>query len=144
LELRPSFEPCDAAKPRTSKLGANFAKALRADAFVGGNVAPADGPSSFTMSIHVSDAHGLFSSPEIASNKGINLDNPSGASVSGETYAAVLAAIAAGLAGKDDCVAAIAVLSVAEQLVDVIPSYITSLRSSCRSRVPNAGLRRTP
>jgi hypothetical protein len=36
LELLPSFEPCDAAKPRTARLAANFAKALRADAFVGG------------------------------------------------------------------------------------------------------------
>jgi hypothetical protein len=141
LELLPSFEPCDAAKPRTARLAANFAKALRADAFVGGHISAADGSSGFTVSIYVSDAHGLFSSPEMASNRSVDLSNPSGASMSGETHAAVLASIAAGLA-KNDCVSAIAVLSVAERLVDVIPPYITTLRKTCESRVPNAGLRR--
>jgi hypothetical protein len=141
LELLPSFEPCDAAKPRTPRLAANFAKALRADAFVGGDISAADGSSSFTVSIYVSDAHGLFSIPAIASNRSVDLSNPSGASIGGETHAAVLASIAAGLA-KNDCVSAIAVLSVAERLVDVIPPYITSLRKTCESRVPNAGLRR--
>jgi hypothetical protein len=142
LELLPSFEPCDAAKPRTPRLAANFAKALRADAFVGGDIAAAEGSSGFTISIYVSDAHGLFSNPEMASNRSVDLSNPSGASMSGQTHAAVLASIAAGLAGKNDCVSAIAVLSVAERLVDVVPPYITALRRSCEARVPNAGLRR--
>jgi hypothetical protein len=144
LALLPSFEPCDAAKPKTARLGANFAKALRADAFVAGDITHAAGSPDFTVSFLVSDAYGLFSNPEIASNKSVNLDNPSGASVSGETHAAVLAAIAAGLAGKDDCVTAITVLSVAERLIDVIPPYITKLRNTCQSRVANVGLRRTP
>jgi hypothetical protein len=142
LELLPSFEPCDAAKPRTPRLAANFAKALRADAFVGGDIAAADGSSGFTVSIYVSDAHGLFSSPEMASNRSVDLGNPSGASMSGETHVAVLGSIAAGLAEKNDCFSAIAVLSVAERLVDVPPPYITTLRRTCESRVPNAGLRR--
>jgi hypothetical protein len=144
LELLPSFEPCDAAKPRTARLAANFAKELRADAFVGGDISAADGSSGFTVSIYVSDAHGLFSIPESVSNRSVDLSNPSGASIGGETHAAVLASIAAGLAGreKNDCVSAIAVLSVAERLVDVIPPYITTLRKTCESRVPNAGLRR--
>jgi hypothetical protein len=142
LELLPSFEPCDAAKPRTPRLATNFAKALRADAFVGGDISAADESSGFTVSIYVSDAHGLFSNPERASNRSVDLSNPSGASIAGATHAAVLASIAAGLAGKNDCVSAIAVLSVAERLVDVIPPYITTLRKTCESRVPNAGLRR--
>ena len=142
LELLPSFEPCDAAKPQTPRLAANFAKALRADAFVGGDIAAADGSPGFTVSIYVSDAHGLFNTPEMAFNRSVDLNNPSGASMSGETHAAVLSSIAAGLAGKNDCVSAIAILSVAERLVEVIPPYITSLRRSCKSRVPNVGLRR--
>jgi hypothetical protein len=142
LELLPSFEPCDAAKPRTPKLAANFAKALRADAFVGGDIAAGDGSPGFTVTIYVSDAHGLFNSPATASNRSVDLSSPSGASMTGETHAAVLASIAAGLAGKNDCVTAIAVLSVVERLVDVIPPYITTLRKTCESRVPNAGLRR--
>jgi hypothetical protein len=142
-ELRPSFEPCDLAKPRTPGFGANFAKALRADAFVGGNIAVADGAPSFMVSFYVSDAYGLFSNPASASSRSLDLDNPrSDAQVAGETHAAVIAAIAAGLAGKNDCVNALAVLSVVERLVDVVPPYVKSLRADCQSRVPNAGLRR--
>jgi len=140
LEILPSFEPCDAARPRTPKFGASFAKALRADAFVGGNIAAADGQPNFTVTIYVSDAHGLFRDPTMASNKSIDLDNPSGAAVTGETHVAVLGSIAAGLAEKNDCVTAIAVLSVAERLVKVIPPYIAELRKTCEARVPNAGL----
>jgi hypothetical protein len=143
LEQLPSFEDCDTAKPRTPRLGPNFAKALRADAFVGGDVSQSDGAAGFTVSFQVSDAYGLFGNPEVTLNKSVSLDSPSGASMSGETHAAVLASIAAGLAGKNDCVTAITVLSVAERLVDTIPPYITKLRKTCEARVPNAGLRRT-
>jgi hypothetical protein len=143
LDQLPSFEDCDTAKPRTPRLGTNYAKALRADAFVGGDVSHSDGATGFTVSFQVSDAYGLFGSPEVTLNKSVSLDSPSGASMSGETHAAVLASIAAGLAGKNDCVTAIAVLSVAERLVDTIPPYVTRLRKTCEARVPNAGLRRT-
>jgi hypothetical protein len=142
LEPLPSFEPCDAAKPRTSRLATNFAKALRADAFIGGDIA-SDGSSGFTVSIYVSDAHGFFSAPATASNRSVDLSSPSaGALMAGETHVAVLASIAAGLADRNDCVTAITVLSVAERLVDVIPPYIERLRRTCKSRVPNAGLTR--
>ena len=144
LKLQPSFEPSDAANPRIPVLGAKFAKALGADAFVSGEIAPGDGSSDFTVSVFVSDAYDLFSTPATASNRSIDLSSPSaGASITGETHAAVLASIAAGLANKkNDCRTAMDVLLVAEQLVEVTPAYITRLRETCNSRNPNAGLRR--
>jgi len=144
LELLPSFEPCDAAKPRTPRFASNFAKALRADAFVGGEIAALTGSPTFTVTIYVSDAHGLFSVPPMASNRSVDLSSPSGASITGDTYSAVLASVAAGLAKKNDCVTAIAVLAVAERLVDQIPPYLTTLRRTCETRIPNAGLIRGP
>jgi len=137
-ELQPSFEPCDAAKPKTPRLGPNFAKALRADAFIGGDVA--EEPPHFTVSTYLSDAYDFFSSPEIAISRSVDLNNPSGASMAAEMHVAVLAAIASGLARKNDCVTAITVLSVAEQLINVVPSYIAALRKDCEARLPNAGL----
>jgi hypothetical protein len=146
LELLPSFEPCDAAKPRTPQLGASFAKALKADAFLSGNIAVADSPSSYTVNMYVSDAYGFFRDPMRASNRSINLDNPSGTSVSAETHAAMVVSIAAGLKSNNDCVTAISVLSVAEQLVrdagaTVQPGF-SKLRADCEALVPQAGLRR--
>lgn len=142
LELLPSFQDCDAAKPASRRLGANYAKALRADAFVDGEVSQTNGVDSFNVSMSVSDAYGLFSMPLTASNTSVDLHNPSGASVAAETHVAVLASIAAGLASKSDCVNSIAVLSIAERLVDVAPPYLNTLRAHCESRVPNVGLRR--
>jgi hypothetical protein len=137
-DLQPSFEPCDAAKPITPKFGGDFAKALRADAFVTGDIS--GGPSNFTVSTYISDAYDLFGAPTIATSRNVDLSNPSGASIAADTYVAVLAAIAAGLAQKDNCAAAITVLSIAEQLVEVVPPYISALRKTCQARLPNAGL----
>jgi hypothetical protein len=137
-ELQPSFEPCQAAKPKTARFGANFAKALQADAFVGGNIA--DGPVEFTISTYVSDAHDLFSAPKIVTSRSVDLNNPSGANMAADIHVAVLAAVAAGLAGKEDCVGAITVLSVAEQLVEPPPPYLLALRTRCEAKLPNIGL----
>lgn len=142
LTLELSFEPCEAAKPRTPRFGSNFAKALRADAFLGGSIAIADGSPGFTVSIYVSDAYGLFQNPAAATNRNLDLYNPSGASVTGETYVALLAAVATSLTANNDCVTAITILSLAHRFVDVIPPYITNLRDSCRLRIPNTGLGR--
>jgi hypothetical protein len=137
-DLQPAFEPCNAAKPAIPRFGADFAKALRADAFVGGNIA--DAPPSLTVNTYVSDAHDLFAVPLAATSRSIDLDNPSGAPMAVETHVAVLAAIAAGLARKGDCVAAIDVLKVAEQMVAAVPPYLAGLRQECEARLPNAGL----
>lgn len=138
IELQPSFEPCEAAAPRSPRLGANFAKALRADAFVGGEVT--DAPSRFTVTTYVSDAYDVFPSPAVTTSRSVDLGNPSGAAIAGETYTAVLAAIAAGLARQDDCVSAIAVIAVAEQMASDVPPFLATLRRQCESRLPNGGL----
>jgi hypothetical protein len=139
-KLQPHFVPCDEVDPKTSRLGAPYARALRADAFISGDVA--DAPPKFTLNTYVSDAYDLWNVPVTAINKDVDLNNPSESSMAGETHAAVLAAIAAGFSKRNDCISAIAVLSVAEQLVDKIPSYVTKLRKDCEARLPNSGLAR--
>ncbi|WP_143130603.1 hypothetical protein [Bradyrhizobium arachidis] len=142
LAKQPSFEPCESAKPITTKLGTNYAKALKADAFVAGDVAQKAGSPAYSVSFYVSDAYDFFADPQVASNPSLDLNSPSGASVSDATHAAVLTSIAAGLAKKNDCVNSIKVIAVAEQLMDPIPSYLMSLRKECESRTPNIDLRR--
>jgi hypothetical protein len=137
-KLRPKFETCDAARPRTPTLAADYARKLDADAFVGG-VIGVEAPS-FTVTTYVSDAHDLFADPPRAISSNVNLLNPTGANISGETHAAVLAAVAAGFAKNDDCVTAITVIDAAVQLVEMEPPYLADLRRKCEARVPNAGL----
>jgi hypothetical protein len=142
LAKQPSFEPCEPAKPTTTKLGANYAKALKADAFVAGDVTHEAGVPGYSVSFYVSDAYDFFADPQVASNPSINLNSPSGASVSDATHAAVLTSIAAGLAKKNDCLNSIKVLNVAEKLMDSIPPDLKSLRKECDLRLPNIDLRR--
>jgi hypothetical protein len=93
------------------------------------------------VNTYVSDAYDLFSEPAASTNKSVDLSNPrSDASMAGETHTAVVAAIAAGLAKKNDCTTAIDVLKVAAGLTEVVPTYIYDLRKSCEARVPNIGL----
>ncbi len=137
-ELRPRFETCDAAKPRTPTFAADYARKLQADAFVGGIIG-VEAPS-FTVTTYVSDAHELFADPPRATSRNVNLLNPAVAEVSGETHAAVLAAVAAGLA-KNDCVTAITVINAAANLVEPDPPYLAELRAMCEANIPNTGLR---
>lgn len=98
--------------------------------------------SGYSVSFYVSDAYDFFTDPQVASNTTVDLNTPSGASVSDATHVAVLTSIAAGLANKDDCITAIKVLAVADQLVETPVSYVANLRKECEARIPNIGLRR--
>jgi hypothetical protein len=139
-DLQPTFEPCPAARPRTPQSGSIFARALSADAFVGGDVAHR--ASAFRVSTYVSDAYGRLGAFVLAVNESVDLDNPSGTKLAVETHAAILASVAASLVEKNDCVSAISVLTIAKQLVVNIPAYVTQLEDACRNKLPNSGLLR--
>ncbi|MGO6950361.1 carboxypeptidase-like regulatory domain-containing protein [Rhizobium johnstonii] len=138
-DLQPSFEPCPAAKPRTPQLGASVAKALFADAFVGGDVAHLDS-ASFKVSTYVSDAYGRLGPFVVAVNRSVDLDSPSGATMADETHVAVLAAVAAGLINKQDCATAMKVLNVAEQMTTPAPDYLVRMKDYCVAQLPNRRL----
>ena len=135
----PSLPAADRdTKPRTPRLASNFAKFLRADAFVGGNVA--NGSPTFTVSTYVSDAYGIFATPQVSVSSNVDLSNPATTAMAGETHAAVLAAVAASLAGEGDYVRAIDVIAAAEQLVDSPQPFLADLRRNFESQLPNTGL----
>jgi hypothetical protein len=139
-DLQPTFEPCPAARPRTPQSGSIFARALSADAFVGGDVAHR--ASSFQVSTYVSDAYGKLGPFVLAVNESVDLDNPSGTRLASATHVAVLASVAAGLIENHDCISATTVLNVAKQLISNVPVYVTQLESRCRQQLPNTGLLR--
>ncbi|MET4602867.1 hypothetical protein ABIB90_002344 [Bradyrhizobium sp. JR4.1] len=151
LDKQPSFEPCESAKPATSKLGAGYAKALKADAFVDGDVSHDKRLLGYAVSFYVSDAYDFFPDPQLASNRNLELDTPSAVSVSDETHLAVLASIAAGLAKRKDCATALQVISVGERLIEepitssnaLRADYFAQLRKGCEEQLPNVGLRKT-
>ncbi len=138
ISLQPSFEPCELAQPKTIELGQNFARALRADAFVSGSVEAVG--RNFTVSTYVSDAYQLFGRPVVTHNENVDIYNPSAAEVTDETHAAVLEAFAAGLAKDGDCVDALTVVSVAQQFVSRLTQPLSDLRKRCQNGLPNVGL----
>jgi hypothetical protein len=134
--LQPDFEPCNQAKLQIARLGKNFARAVKADAFVSGAVASG---APYTVTTEVSDAFELFDRPETVASQNVDIDNPTVAVVRPETHAAVLGSLAAGLATKD-CQNSLAVVSVAEHIVKDIPEYLSVLQHKCQDHLPNIGL----
>ena len=134
--LQPDFEPCNEANLKIPKLGKSFARAVRADAFVGGNVGSS---APYTVTTEVSDAFELFDRPESTMSKNVDIDNPTVAILRPETHAAVLGSIAAGLATKD-CENSLAVISVARRIVKDAPEYLSVLQTKCQNQLPNNGL----
>ena len=136
----PAFEACEGAKPKALRFGKNVAKALRADALVHGNVF--EQQSSFAVSTYVSYAYEVFERPNVTTNPAVDLNNPAGAAMSKETHAAILAAVAAGIARRGDCLTAISVIAAAESLVGTDVSYLVTLRKQCEAELPNINLLR--
>jgi hypothetical protein len=135
--LQPQFQPCSEAKLETAKLGKNFARAVKADAFISGTVG--SGPP-YTVATEVSDAFELFDRPKETLSENVDIDNPTVAILKRETHAAVLGSVAAGLATKKDCENSLAVISVAERIVKDIPKYLLDLQRRCQDQLPNIGL----
>ena len=80
----------------------NFAKALRADAFLTGYIAPLTRPSDTKVKVEmiIADRFGLLG-PTKATSPDVNLGDPAGARLASEAYAAILTALIAGRAGED-------------------------------------------
>jgi len=134
--LQPDFEPCNEANLKIPRLGKNFARAVRADAFVAGNVGSGE---PYTVTTDVSDAFELFDRPESTVSRNVDIDNPAVAILKPETHAAVLGSVAAGLAAKD-CENALAVISVARRIVKDAPEYLSVLQHKCQDQLPHIGL----
>jgi hypothetical protein len=138
--VQPAVLPCESAQPQTPELGSNFARALRADAFISGNISGEASGQNFKIVTYVSDAYGIFDHPEPTASDKINVNDPRSAVLKGETNAAILAAVAAGLANSGDCINSLTVVSLAEEMVDSAPPYLTNLRNKCELTLPNKGL----
>jgi hypothetical protein len=136
--LQPIFEPCQNARPRTLHHGKNLAQALQAHAFLFGDVDR--GPSDFSLSTYVSDAYELFDMPHTSKSESVDLNNPSEASISKETYGAVLASVAAGLWKSGDCRSALTVVRIAENVLGSTPTYLKEIGDLCQSALPHIGL----
>jgi hypothetical protein len=137
-ELQPIVEECAGAEPHSPRLGGKFAAALGADAFVFGFVEPEQ--ARYRVTTYISDAYGMFTPlPRAVSSPAVDLGD-SRAVLSGATHAAILGAVAKGLADAEDWATAISVISAAEHLVNPTPDYLLALRKECEKHVPNAGL----
>ncbi len=127
--LQPVFAPCRDARPRLITQGSTLARALRAHAVVHGNVSRSTG--EFLVRAHVSDAYEISSAPVTTQNPAVDLENPSAAQLNPETYAAVLMAVAAGIANRRDCPGAATVLAAAEALGEDASALLEVMEANC-------------
>lgn len=130
--LEPIFLACGEAKPRSMQFVDNYAKSLRADVFVTGQVRSVDGAYDVTMAL--GDRFSYLSGSGSYVNRGVDLDDAEAAEMDSLTYAAILAVLAKGYAERslyDECVL---VAKAAGDLIDPLTPELDALRTECQSR----------
>ncbi len=143
-DFQPVFYRCDEATPRTKQLAGTYARALKAHAFISGDVQHQQG--QFRVSTYVGDAYDLFVPPLRTVNEGVDLSDPGAAKLDPNTHAAILLALAAGYEQSGRFAECVDVAVAADQLD---PGISTLLRqtiqrqlASCQEKLPNRGLAR--
>lgn len=130
--------------PRIVTLSGAFAKALRANAFLSGDVNP-DG-DRFKVSTYVSDRFDLFVPPFRTVNEKVNLNDPGAAQLDPNTHAAILVSVATAYHEQllyPECVeVSIAAEQLAGEHNSAIRDAARKRREVCQERLGNRGLLR--
>ena len=137
-EVQPIFESCAGAKPKSIMHGGQWARALKAHAFLGGSVSR--GQSDFDVSTHVSDAYDLFDGPQLSKNHAVDLNDPSAAQMDPKTHATILVAVAKGYENARLYAACVDTTFVAEGILGKSGPTIIAVRESCQAKLRHTGL----
>jgi hypothetical protein len=144
LRLAPEEQPfvlvCSQAQPQASSDSGALAKALHADAFLFGYVAPADG--RFKVEMTVADRFDLLVPPTRASSPDVDLDDPAAARLDPRVHEAILTALIAGYARADRHAECVEVTVAAERILGSLPPVIADARRRCQDALRNRGLLR--
>jgi hypothetical protein len=137
--VQPRFVACDEARPRSVDFATGYARALGADAFVMGNVEPADG--AYKVTAFVGDAFQLFRPPVPATNAGVTLDDPAAARMAPDMRGALLTALARGYAERQMFRECVDVAVAAQHLVGRRTPALEQTLTRCQDGTGLAGLR---
>lgn len=138
--LQPRFLACDEAQPRSVDFAAGYARALGADAFLMGNVEPADG--AFNVRAFVGDAFQLFQPPLPSMTAGVTLNDPAVARLAPAMHGAILTAVARGYAERQMFRECVDVAVAAERLLGSRTPPLEQTLTRCQNGTGLADLRK--
>lgn len=137
-DFQPVFQACPDARPASPSYLDDYARTLRADAFLSGDVLQT-GPS-YRVRTYVGDRHGVFDPPRSVVNDDVAVADPAAAELDVATHAYLLVALANGYAEEQRYAECVDVCVAAEQLLGAAVPEIAEQRERCRSNTDNAGL----
>lgn len=142
VRLAPDAQPfvlaCGQVRAQTYADYPNFAKALRADAFVSGYVVRSG--ERFKVEMCIADRFDLLVPPPQVSSRDVNLDDPAAARLGKEAHTAVLTAIVAGYREARKYAECVEVTVAAERILGALPPAIADERRKCQAALPNRKL----
>ena len=133
--LQPTFLACDEAKPRAIDLGENFARVLKADAFLFGDVQQA--MPGYDIRTYVSEPYDIFSIPPSSTNPKVNLEDSGAAELNKATHAAILTAIAGGYEREGRFAEGIETTIAAERILGRLTTEAKEIRERCKRNIPH-------
>ncbi len=140
-DFQPVFWACDEAEPRSKLLAGAYARALKAHAFVTGDVERKD--ANFRVSTYVGDSYNLFVPPLRTINEDVDLRNARG--VNPETHAAIFLALAVSYEQSGRYAECVDVILAARKLGEgstssALERVIEARLQKCQEKLPNRGL----
>jgi hypothetical protein len=140
--LRPESQPfiwaCPGARPQVEKDYVGWAKALNADAFIAGYVAPAG--QRFKVEMLVADRFSAANMLTRTTSKDVDLDDPAAARMDASAHTAILAALLSGYHRSAKYAECIEMCVAAERILGRLPPALEVVRSQCQAQLPNRGL----
>jgi len=136
-EQQPMVLSCPKAQPRTLAEHGDWAKALKADAFLVGSAEPVK--QQFRVDLQVTSQYGEPGLPLPASTPPLNLDRPESADLGRAALSPIMQALLKAYL-KDGRFAECVEFATAAQRVLGMKPEINKLYQDCRARLPNQGL----
>ncbi len=146
LRIRPDSQPlviaCEKVKPQALADYASYAKALQADAFLSGYVAPTGvaGSQKVKVEMSIGDRFGLLVPLAHASTPNVDLDDPAAARLHADAHAAIFTALIAGYEKTGQATECVEATIAAERAIGALPATLADARKRCQKRLPNSGL----
>lgn len=136
--LQPTARECDAARPQSPADYDNFARALNADAFLGGYVVTSG--DLFKVEMAVADRFGQLAQPALASSPNVDLNDPAATHLSPAAHETLLAILAVGYEKESRPAECVEVTVAAERILGSLPESLAATRQRCRAALQNNGL----
>jgi hypothetical protein len=138
--LQPEARDCAQARPKREADYPGFAKALGADAFLTGYVAPAG--RLFKVEMWVADRFDLLIPPSRATSANMDLDDPDATRLSVPSRTAILSALAVGYEKTGKTAECVQVAEAAQRILKTMPPEIAATRKRCQAALGHQGLLR--